>query len=279
MSLEQTWQNAELKSWGLCLLASLGLHLLILGGFLLFGYELPQPKKVVEVQAVCLVPKAGPMGGKSGAPGPQINPTPPKPAKKPVPPPKIRPKPPKRKRARKVPPPPPEPTPIPPKLAMARPAPAPAPRPRRSASSIQAAGSKRNSTSPAGGGGSGTGRGTGKGTGSGSGSGYGRGRGSGGGNILASYLAKVRQLLEKHKRYPREARRRWQEGVVVLSFTINRNGEITHPKVTHSSGHRALDEAARETLRRLSRFPPFPPQLQRSQLAIKVPLAFRLRES
>ncbi|MFZ5451179.1 MAG: energy transducer TonB [Thermodesulfobacteriota bacterium] len=276
--MEPTCQNAELKSWGLCLLASLGLHAFLLGGFLLAGYERPQPKRVVQVAAVCLVPKAGPLGGKNGAAGPLLSPAPPQPAQKPAPPPKIKPKPPQRKPARKIKPPPPEPTPIPPKLTMARPAPAPAPRPRMSMSSGQAAGSRRNSSAPAGGGGGGSGRGTGIGSGSGSGSGSGQGRGSGSGNILSAYLAKVRQLLEKHKRYPGEARRRWEQGVVVLSFTISRNGEIAHPRVSHSSGYRALDEAAQDTLKRLSRFPPFPPHLDRPSLAIEVPLAFRLRE-
>jgi len=145
-------------------------------------------------------------------------------------------------------------------------------------SSGQAAGSLRGPASGAGGAGGGTGRGAGPGAGAGRGLGSGQGRGTGTGNILAAYLATVRSLLEKHKRYPGEARRQWQQGVVVLSFTIGSNGEIAHSKVARSSGHQSLDEAARETLTRLSRFPPLPPQLNRSHLAIEVPLAFRLRE-
>ncbi|MDD2901087.1 MAG: energy transducer TonB [Syntrophales bacterium] len=272
-------QNAGWQNWSLCLLASLGLHAFILGGFLLFGPERPKPKRVVAVEAVCLVPKAGPLGGKSGGGGPELSPSPPKPAQKPAPPPKIKPKAPQRKPARKVAPLPPEPTPIPDKLAMARPAPAPRPRPV-AAAALAATGPQlgRAAAARGAGNGLGSGRGPGKGAGSGSGLGSGQGQGSGSGNILAGYLATVRQLLEKHKRYPGEARRRWQEGVVVLSFTITRNGEIAQPRVSHSSGHQILDNAARETLKRLSRFPPFPAQLHRSQLAIQVPLAFRLRD-
>jgi len=38
-----------------------------------------------------------------------------------------------------------------------------------------------------------------------------------------------------------------------------------------------VDEAAQNTLRRVGKFPPFPPDLNRQKLTIEVPLAFRLR--
>jgi len=96
---------------------------------------------------------------------------------------------------------------------------------------------------------------------------------------LKSYLAEVRRLLEKHKNYPWMARRQHREGVVVLKFTIARDGNIAGQGLARSSGHEVLDGAAQETLRKIGRFPPLPAVLGRSQLTIQVPLTFRLAES
>jgi protein TonB len=92
-------------------------------------------------------------------------------------------------------------------------------------------------------------------------------------------LQKVRSLLEEQKDYPTMARRLNQEGVVVLQFTISSSGQIEGAQVRRSSGHDLLDQAARETLRRVGRFPPFPAELERRQLTIEIPLAYRLEEN
>jgi protein TonB len=93
---------------------------------------------------------------------------------------------------------------------------------------------------------------------------------------LKSYLAEVRRMLEKQKKYPYAARRQHLEGVVVLKFTIAKGGEIAGHGVARSSGHSVLDGAAVEALKKVGRFSPLPPALNRSQLIIQVPLAFRL---
>ncbi len=73
------------------------------------------------------------------------------------------------------------------------------------------------------------------------------------------------------------ARRRQLQGVVVLEFTIAAGGEIESYGVSRSSGQDLLDEAAKETIRRVGHFPPFPANLNRRKLSIAVPLAFHLR--
>lgn len=98
------------------------------------------------------------------------------------------------------------------------------------------------------------------------------------GNALQNYLAKVRRLLEQHKTYPPLARRRHEEGVVVVRFTIGAGGHIDVGGVARSSGHHLLDQAAQDTVKRVHRFPPLPPELGRDRLSIEVPLAFRLQE-
>lgn len=264
----KVWESARgWKSWSAAILASVALHGLILVGALSWSLELPRPRRVVPVEAICLTTGSGHAGGGAGRVSdvkPQVTPQPPPPKPQPV---KKKPKP-----ALVKPAPVPQPIEPPPSLAMPRPS-TPAPvRPGRSAA-----------VSPGSGAGSGQGAGRGSGPGSGTGTGSGPetdpGPGSGAGIALKSYLAEVRRLLEQHKTYPWMARRQHREGVVVLKFTIGQEGEIAGHTITRSSGHEVLDGAAAEALQKVGRFPPLPIALGRSLLTIQVPLAFRLNES
>jgi periplasmic protein TonB len=73
------------------------------------------------------------------------------------------------------------------------------------------------------------------------------------------------------------ARRRGLQGVVVMRFTIAAGGQILSFRVSRASGHNLLDQAARNTIRRVGKFPPFPTELNRQKLTIEIPLAYRLR--
>ncbi len=42
--------------------------------------------------------------------------------------------------------------------------------------------------------------------------------------------------LNKHKKYPHEARKNGEEGVANVSFTIDRSGKVIHAQLTQSSG-------------------------------------------
>jgi protein TonB len=72
------------------------------------------------------------------------------------------------------------------------------------------------------------------------------------------------------------ARRRNIQGVVTVVFTIGSGGQIMAARVGRSSGQDLLDEAAQNTIRRVGQFPRFPAELNRQQLTVEVPLAFRL---
>ena len=260
-SLKSVNYRPRVQNWTIPLMVSLILHGMILGGALFCYQELPKPRKVVVVEPITLtkaVPTPEPTGGGSPPPAPA------KPEPKPNPKPKLpppRPKAPKPVRRE----PQPEPVPPPPSLAMPRPAPRTEAQPSSSSSTGSAA------TSSAG-----RSYGRGSGTGTGRGTGAGSGAGSGSGSILGNYLYQVRQLLERHKEYPAMARRRRLEGVVVLRFTIGANGDIRSQSISRSSRQPVLDQAAQETIKRVGRFPPIPIALQKSQLTIEVPLAFRL---
>jgi TonB family protein len=103
---------------------------------------------------------------------------------------------------------------------------------------------------------------------------YFQGEGIGRGD-LGSYLGNARLRIEKAKRYPREARRRGWEGKVVLSFQINRKGEVTQIRLVQTSGYQELDEEGIATIRRASPFPP-PPLADQNKLEVEIPLVFKL---
>ncbi|MDO9532066.1 MAG: energy transducer TonB [Deltaproteobacteria bacterium] len=275
---EQGWNGPgkPRETWAWAVLGSLLVHGLVVAVMLAVLQDKPAPRRVVvPVEAIALVHfKPGPAGGSGGRPGPVTRPEPaaPKPAPvrphekpraKPPPPPKV-----------KLAPPPPEPT-----TGPVIPTPAPPPAITRAKPSDTAAAGSRagapGATTGVPGSGQG-GQGGGRGTGSGGGIGPGQGPGSGSGSALQGYLREIRRLLEKHKDYPQMARRRNIQGAVVVVFTIAPGGQIMAARVSRSSGHDLLDEAAQNTIRRVGQFPPFPAALNRQQLTVEVPLAFRL---
>jgi protein TonB len=269
------WQRQGTWTWAV--LGSLLVHGLLLALILAVFKEGPSPPPlVVPVETIALVPMPpGTHGGGGGQRAPVDKPVPvaPKPVSprlRPRPKPRTRPK--RLAKVKPAPPRRPEPAEAPP---ISRPAPSPAI--TRTQSLITAnhpAGAPNAPIRAAGtiGGGATTGRGTG----SGGQVGPGQGRGSGYGSALSAYLGKVRRLLAKHKNYPWMARQRNIQGVVVVRFTIAAGGRIDAARISHSSGHDLLDEAARETLRQVGHFPPLPAALNCQKLTIEVPLAFRL---
>jgi len=102
---------------------------------------------------------------------------------------------------------------------------------------------------------------------------------AGGGNPGArmDYLARIQALLARHKEYPRRARARRIEGVVGVAFTLHPDGRITDARIVDSSGHRLLDDSAREMLATAGPLPPFPEEMAREPLALEVPIQYSLR--
>jgi len=94
---------------------------------------------------------------------------------------------------------------------------------------------------------------------------------------LGSYLGNARMRIEKAKRYPREARRKGREGKVVVSFQIDRKGEVGEIRLVQSCGYPELDEEGMATLRRASPFPS-PLLIEKEKLVLEVPILFKLEE-
>ena len=107
----------------------------------------------------------------------------------------------------------------------------------------------------------------------------GSGGGSGKGNPDAeqAYLAHIIKKLDRHKKYPSAARNRRLDGVVTVSFSVNRQGQVSGSRLVKSSGHAPLDQEAMALLKRATPFPPMPDAIQRPQLLLNIPIQFSLR--
>ncbi|MEK9495265.1 energy transducer TonB [Photorhabdus sp. P32] len=65
-----------------------------------------------------------------------------------------------------------------------------------------------------------------------------------GADELQSYQAALRREIEKHKRYPRRAKKMKQQGIVQVRFSLLDSGDLTNHQLVQSSGADELDRAA-----------------------------------
>ncbi len=89
-------------------------------------------------------------------------------------------------------------------------------------------------------------------------------------NTLFSHLLHYRQ-------YPSSAQSARQEGVVTLSFTMDRNGRVLSRHIARSSGYAALDAEALAMVERAQPLPAFPPSMPESTRSFTAPIRFSLR--
>jgi len=82
--------------------------------------------------------------------------------------------------------------------------------------------------------------------------------------------------LEKHKKYPRRAKRLRIEGEGRLRILIDRTGRTLQVTLEERTGNRLLDKATLEMARRADPFPPIPENDPRRQMEFIVPVAFVL---
>ena len=83
--------------------------------------------------------------------------------------------------------------------------------------------------------------------------------------------------LQRVKRYPASAQAHKEEGIVLLSFSIDRNGHVLAHSIARSSGHAALDNEVLDMIMRAQPLPPFPESMTQTQIDLTVPIRFSLR--
>ncbi len=103
----------------------------------------------------------------------------------------------------------------------------------------------------------------------------------GGGNpkIKASYRTTLLLWLERYKRYPSAAKRRRQEDVITLEFTIDTEGKLLSYKLIDASNYKKLNRAVEKMIAKASPLPPVPAEIVngRSRFTYTVPIEFNLR--
>ena len=93
----------------------------------------------------------------------------------------------------------------------------------------------------------------------------------------SEYLALLKSILEKEKRYPERARKRRQEGIVYLWFKIDNNGVLLEYKIKESSGYKILDKEVEKLITRVAPFPKFPSDIETVSMNITIPMSFRIK--
>jgi protein TonB len=94
---------------------------------------------------------------------------------------------------------------------------------------------------------------------------------------VPSWQGRLLSHLERHKRYPRSAQARRQEGVAQVRFTIDRDGNVLSVRLDRSSGVPSLDEETVEMVRRASPLPAPPEEMAKDRIELVVPVQFFIR--
>lgn len=97
-------------------------------------------------------------------------------------------------------------------------------------------------------------------------------------SVNPSYLALVRGILEKAKRYPREAYLNGETGDVLLWFIINKQGTVLGFRIDKPSRIRSLDQETVALIKRVKGFPPVPPEMgDQDRWEFSIPIRYSLK--
>lgn len=94
---------------------------------------------------------------------------------------------------------------------------------------------------------------------------------------VADYFALVSAHLNRRKRYPTEAKKALQQGVVTVRFTAHRDGSVSDVSIKRSSGHELLDQATIELLGRVAPLPRMPASMKRDSVTLSLPIDYSLK--
>ena len=98
--------------------------------------------------------------------------------------------------------------------------------------------------------------------------------------LQSQYGKTVHHWLNKHKRYPRRAKYRGDEGTVLVTFVVNRHGEVLSYALKRSSGNMLLDKEALAVMQRAQPLPVFSDELAKmieDTITVNVSISFKLR--
>ena len=95
--------------------------------------------------------------------------------------------------------------------------------------------------------------------------------------IDPSWQSLLLRRLQELKNYPQKARRRREQGVVMLAFSVDRDGHVVSRHIVKGSGFSDLDAEVLALIARAQPLPAFPPSMTEHELNLTVPIRFSLR--
>ena len=95
--------------------------------------------------------------------------------------------------------------------------------------------------------------------------------------IDPSWTTLLFKQLQRFKNYPSGARARNEQGVVMLTFTVDRDGHVLSRQIVTGSGHPDLDAEVLTMIDRAQPLPTFPASMTQAQQDFTVPIRFSLR--
>lgn len=93
----------------------------------------------------------------------------------------------------------------------------------------------------------------------------------------SDYAYRVRLWLERHKVYPKQARRKRKQGIATLYFRVSRTGQVLAQEIRQGSGHEILDREVLAMLKRAQPLPPLPDDIKGAYADMIIPIDFSLR--
>jgi len=95
-------------------------------------------------------------------------------------------------------------------------------------------------------------------------------------DLLAGYGQTISLVLARYTDYPRLAQMQGWQGAVTMRLRVAPSGRLLDAEVYTSSGHEVLDRQALAMAARAERFPAPPEGLRDREVAVLVPVVFRL---
>lgn len=93
----------------------------------------------------------------------------------------------------------------------------------------------------------------------------------------ADYYSLISAHLNRKKRYPTEAKKARQQGVVTVRFTVDRDGGVSGVSIKRGSGHDILDQATLELLQRVAPLPRMPAAMKKDSVTLSLPIDYSLK--
>ena len=95
-------------------------------------------------------------------------------------------------------------------------------------------------------------------------------------HFIKNYISQLREEINKNKVYPTISRKLKEQGKVVISFRVLKNGVFENINIQTSSNIKRLDEAALNALYDTKKFRSFDKEITKDYMDFEVPIDFKL---